>query len=161
MKTFGAGKLISKDHTPFDKPLTVYQCIHYALSRPSVSSALLGCKTADEMLDTLKYLDVDEDERDFTEILSSVRNDFKGNCVNCKHCQPCPAEIDVAAVNRYLDIARLDTDNIPLSVRSHYLSLLHGADECTGCGHCEARCPFGVPVMRNMAEAANYFSAKQ
>jgi len=153
MKTYGAGKLLSKEHTPFEKPMTAAQCIHYALSRPSVASVLTGCKTAGEMYDTLKYLDLDDAERDYADILSSGRNDFKGSCVYCSHCQPCPAEIDIASVNRYLDIARLDTGNIPPSVRSHYSDLTHSGSDCTSCGFCESRCPFEVPVMKNMAEA--------
>jgi len=153
MKTLGAGKLLSEEHTPFAKPLSVPQCIHYALSRPSVASVLTGCKTADEVRDVMRYLETNEIERDYTGILNSVRNDFRGSCVYCGHCQPCPMEIDIAAVNKYLDIARLDPSNIPASVTSHYRSLPHRGAECSSCGHCEERCPFGVPVIENMAEA--------
>lgn len=153
MKTLGAGKLLSPDYTPFSKALTVPQCIHYALSRPAAASVLLGCKTRDEMLDAVRYLELDDSERDYAGILGSMRNDFKGNCVYCSHCQPCPVGIDIASVNKYLDIARLDTANVPPSIRSHYSSLSHLGSECTGCGHCESRCPFGVPVIENMAEA--------
>ena len=153
MKAFGAGKLLAPEHTPFAEPLTPQQCVHYALSRPSVASVLAGCKTSEEMLDTLRYLSVDDSARDYTGILSSVRNDFRGSCVYCSHCQPCPAQIDIAAVNRYLDIALLDRDNISPDIRAHYLNLPHSGGECTGCGSCEDRCPFGVPVIENMAKA--------
>ena len=154
MKTFGAGKLLSQEHTPFYKPLTASQCIHYALSRPSVASVMLGCKTAGEVHDSMRYFEEDDSARDYTEIISSVRNDFTGSCVYCSHCQPCPAGIDVATVNKYLDIARLSPDAVPPSVRSHYQTLEHGGNDCTGCGHCESRCPFGVPAMKNMSDAA-------
>lgn len=154
MKALGAGKLLSPQHTPFDSPFTVPQCVHYALSRPAVASVLLGCQTPAEVLDAMRYFDLDDSERDYSGILGSMRNDFKGNCVYCSHCQPCPAEIDIAAVNKYLDIARLDPDNVPPSIRSHYLSLTHGGSECIGCGNCENRCPFGVPIIENMAEAS-------
>ena len=153
MKTFGAGKLLSPDHSPFIKPLTAPQCIHYALSRPSVASVLLGCRTSGEMNDSARYFDADDSERDYAGILGAMRNDFRGSCVYCSHCQPCPVEIDIASVNKCLDIARLDADNIPPSIRSQYLSLAHNGSECTDCGCCENRCPFGVPVMKNMAEA--------
>ena len=158
MKTYGAGKLLSKEHTPFAMPMTVHQCIHYALSRPSVASVLVGCKTPVEVLDAIKYYDVGDSGRDYTEILNSTRNDFRGSCVYCSHCQPCPAEIDIATVNKYLDIARLDTGNIPPSIRSHYSSLSHNGSDCTSCGLCEDRCPFGVQVINNMAEASKLFN---
>ena len=50
MKTLGAGKLLSPEHTPFQKPMTAAQCIHYALTRPAVASGMLGCKTREEVL---------------------------------------------------------------------------------------------------------------
>lgn len=153
MKSLGAGKLVSPEHTPFAKPLTVPQCIHYALSRPSVASVLLGCKTAEEVGNAMQYFTLDESARDYAEILGAVRNDFRGNCVYCSHCQPCPSAIDIASVNKYLDIARLTPDNIPPSVKSHYSSLTSGGKDCVGCGNCENRCPFGVPIIENMAEA--------
>ncbi|MDR0794572.1 MAG: aldo/keto reductase [Tannerella sp.] len=157
MKPLGAGKLISADHTPFAKPLTIGQCLHYTLSRPGVACALTGCKTADEMKGVLNYLQLTEEEKDFSEILGTMRNDFKGSCVYCNHCQPCPSEIDIAAVNKYLDIAKLNLNEIPPSVKSHYKGLMHKADECTQCGHCENRCPFGVPVIQIMEEADRVF----
>ena len=157
MKTFGAGKLLSSEHTPFRVPMTPPQCIHYALSRPAVASVLLGCNTADEISSAMEYFESGDSERDYSGVLSSVRNDFRGSCVYCSHCQPCPAMIDIASVNKYLDIARLNIDNIPSSIRTHYHSLAHGGGDCTGCGHCESRCPFGVPVMSNMAEAVQLF----
>lgn len=158
MKALGAGKLISPEHTPFPKPLTVAQCVHYALSRPAVASVLLGCKTPEEISEAVKYSELSDAERDYTEALSSVRGangicGLHGSCVYCNHCQPCPSQIDIATVNKYLDIAKLDTANIPPSIRSHYQSLAHNSSECIGCGNCEARCPFDVPVIDNMKEA--------
>ncbi len=153
MKTLGGGKLLLPEHTPFAKPLTVPQCVHYALSRPAVASVLLGCQTSGEVLNAMRYFELDDSEKDYAEILGTMRNDFKGNCVYCSHCQPCPAGIDIATVNKYLDIARLDPVNIPPSIRSHYLSLTHSGSNCVGCGGCESRCPFSVPIIKNMAEA--------
>lgn len=153
MKTLCAGKLLSNEHTPFAKAMTVPQCVHYALSRPAVASVMLGCKNRNEVLDSIRYLTIDDSERDYAEILGTMRNDFKGNCVYCSHCQPCPVQIDIAMVNKYLDIARLDEGNVPPSIRSHYSSLTHHGDECIACGSCEKRCPFGVPIIKNMEEA--------
>jgi len=153
MKALCAGKLISKDHTPFAEALTVPQCVEYALSRPAAASALLGCKSRAEIEDAVRYLSADDSERDYSEVISTVTSDFRGSCVYCSHCQPCPAEIDIAAVNKYLDIARLDPAIISAEIKSGYEGLSRGGGECISCGSCEDRCPFGVPVIDNMAEA--------
>lgn len=157
MKTLGAGKLISVEHTPFDQPLTVAQCMHYALTRPAVASVMLGCQTRAEILDAAKYLDMKDEQRDYSYVMKTLRNDFAGNCVYCGHCQPCPAGIDIASVNKYLDIARLDVNNVPPSVYAHYSGLAHSGKDCIGCGSCERRCPFDVPIIKNMAAAAELF----
>jgi len=158
MKALGGGRLLSKEHSPYSKPMTVSQCIHYALSRPAVASVLLGGQTIAEVQESLHYLTASDEDKDYAEILSSVQSDFTGHCVYCNHCQPCPAEIDIATVTKYLDIAKLDTENIAPSIRSHYKSLAKGGNACTACGHCESRCPFGVPIIKNMEEANTLLS---
>jgi len=170
MKTLGAGKLLSPKYTPFAGPLTVTQCIHYALTRPAVVSALIGCAEVEQLEEAVSYLDSGEEERDYSAIIRDFQGSMKGSCVYCNHCLPCPAEINIADVNKYLDIALLGTEaedrgspptenNIPPSVLSHYRSLKHKAKECLACGKCEERCPFSVPVIKNMNKAAALFGA--
>ena len=157
MKALGGGKLISPEHTPFARPLSVIQCIHYALTRPAVASVLLGAASSGQVLDSLKYLSAGEEERDYSAVIKDRQGSLKGSCVYCSHCLPCPAAINIAAVNKYLDIAVLNEAAIPPSVVSHYRSLEHRAAECTACGSCEKRCPFSVPVVQNMKKAAALF----
>ncbi len=166
MKPLGAGKLLSPDHTPFAKPLTAGQCFHYALTRPAVASVLPGCKTREEMLEALNYLDLSPEEKDFSAAIASFRRGkeinggFKGNCVYCSHCLPCPVNIDIAVVNKYLDIARLNPGAIPPSIVSHYRHLAHSGQDCVACGSCEERCPFSVAIMDNMRQAAELLGGK-
>jgi predicted aldo/keto reductase-like oxidoreductase len=127
--------------------------MHYALSRPAVASVMLGCQTPEEVADAVRYLALSDEEKDYAKVLGTMRNDFKGNCVYCGHCQPCPMGIDIATVNKYLDIALLDAENIPPSIRSHYAGMNVKGGDCIECGNCESRCPFGVPIIENMAKA--------
>jgi predicted aldo/keto reductase-like oxidoreductase len=157
MKTLGAGKLISPQHTPFAKPLSVAQCVHYALSRPAVVSALLGCATREQVLEAVGCLNAKDEERDYSTVIQEFQGTMKGSCVYCNHCLPCPSEINIADVNKYLDIALINEKNIPPSVVSHYRELKHKASECAACARCEERCPVSVPVIQNMKKAAALF----
>jgi len=157
MKSLGAGKLLSKEHSPFGRPMTVGQCIHYALSRPAVASVLVGCASGAQVAEAVRYLELTEEERDYSSVIEGFQGGFKGSCVYCNHCLPCPSGIDIAAVNRYLDIALLDAANVPPSVRQHYFALKAGGGDCVSCGSCEAKCPFSVAVIDRMAKAAEIF----
>lgn len=43
---------------------------------------------------------------------------------------------------------------------NHYSKLSVKADACTGCGHCERRCPFSVRQPARMKTIAEYFKSK-
>lgn len=156
MKTLGAGRLLSKDFTPFDKALTVGQCIHYALSRPAVVSTLIGCKTRDEVMEAVNYLNLTEEQRDYSDALKGLKSTLHAKCAYCNHCLPCPSEIDIAATTRLLDIASLDGKVTP-QLRKQYDALRSKASDCIACGSCESRCPFHVNVIENMNKAAALF----
>lgn len=157
MKGLAAGALLAAEKSPFGKALTPVQCEHYALTRPAVASILTGCRTPVEVSQAVAYEEASEAERDYSEILSAAPLfSMEGKCMYCNHCLPCPSRIDVASVNKYLDLARLG-ETVPTSVKEHYEGLnAHGSD-CIECGSCESNCPFGVPVIRRMAEAAELF----
>ena len=74
----------------------------------------------------------------------------------CGHCAPCPKGIDVASVTKFLNLAKAQ-GGVPETVREHYAVLEHTASECVGCKSCEKRCPFEVPIVENMKEAARVF----
>lgn len=157
MKTLGAGKLLSPDFSPFDRPLTVAQCIHYALTRPAVVSTLIGCRNRGEVLEAVNYLNLTDEQRDYSEAVKTFKTTLNAKCVYCNHCLPCPSQIDIAAVTKLLDIAALDENNVPAEIREQYNTVTHKASECIACGNCEARCPFDVKVIGNMNRAVRLF----
>ncbi len=157
MKPLCAGKLLSPELSPFNAPMTAGQCVHYALTRPAVASVLVGYSEPEHVAEAMKYFDMTEEEKDYSAIISQNHSNMQGSCVYCSHCQPCPMEIDIASVNKYLDIALLDEKNIPGTIQKHYECLgAHGSD-CIECGSCEERCPFSVAITQNMAKAAELF----
>jgi hypothetical protein len=73
----------------------------------------------------------------------------------CCHCAPCIVGIDIAMVNKVLDLAlSISRDSIPDTVKDHYMLLEHHASECISCSDCETNCPFDVKIIERMADAA-------
>ena len=157
MKAFGGGDLLRGDISPAGKALTPFQCMSYALDRPAVASIMNGARTVEEMKRNLAYEDASDEEKDYAAALASFPNiSWKGQCMYCGHCAPCPQGIDAAAVTKFLNLCKAQGD-IPETVREHYAVLPHTASECIQCGACETRCPFAVDIRQNMADAAALF----
>lgn len=157
MKAFGGGDLLSDTLSPAGKALTASQCIHYALTRPAVASVMSGARSTQELQASLNYETASDAEKDYAAAFASFpRIEWKGHCMYCGHCAPCPKGIDVATLTKFYNLAKAQ-GSVPETVREHYGALAHTAGECIGCGACEKRCPFGVPVISNMEQARNLF----
>lgn len=157
MKTLAMGTLLSEERSPLGVALTEAQCISYALSRPAVACVVVGMQRVSDVEHAMEYWSATEAERDHSAVLGSLGMfQAGGRCMYCNHCLPCPARIDIAAVNKYLDLVELDKKPAD-SVRQHYTALENTAGACLACGACESRCPFGVPVIERMQRAVQTF----
>ena len=157
MKAFGGGDLLDETLSPAGKALTAVQCLHYALTRPAVATVLVGAHSVEQLRGSIAYEEAPEEEKDYALAFASFPNiSWEGHCMYCSHCAPCPKKIDVASVTKFLNLARAQ-GGVPETVREHYEVLEHHAGECIQCGACESRCPFKVPIMENMKQAAEVF----
>ena len=157
MKCFGGGDLLNAELSPAGKSLSVNQCIAYALSRPAVACVLAGAHSVEELKTSLDFENSPDTEKDYALALASFpKISWKGHCMYCSHCAPCPKKINVADVTKFLNLAQ-SSKNIPETVREHYKILEHHAGECIQCGVCETRCPFEVKIRENMNAAKNLF----
>ena len=158
MKVYGGGDLLT-DNSPAGKALTPAQCIHYALTRPAVSSVMIGVHSEKELADALAYESASDAEKDYASVFATFpKISWKGHCMYCGHCAPCPKGIDVASVTKFLNLSKAQ-GSVPETVREHYAALSAKAGDCIACGACEKRCPFGVKVIENMREAKRIFGA--
>ena len=159
MKAFGGGDLLKAEQSLAGVALTCGQCIAYALDRPGVACVLAGARDLDELAASLDFAKLSSEERDYAKALADFpRVSWKGHCMYCGHCAPCPAGIDVAAVTKFLNLAQ-GREETPETVAGHYDSLPHKAHECVKCGKCEDRCPFEVKVRENMESALEIFGS--
>ena len=159
MKAFGGGDLLKADMSPAGMALTASQCLHYALTRPAVASVLCGARSMEELRASIAYEDASEEERDYAAAFAAMpKISWAGHCMYCGHCAPCPQDISVADVTKFLNLCRAQGE-VPETVREHYAALPHKAGECIRCGACAKRCPFGVDAVENMKRAAELFGA--
>ena len=157
MKPYFGGRLFDPARSPFGSVFTPVQCIHYALTRPGVSSVLCGYDTKEQIDAAVAYETATADEKDYASVLASAPlHAYSGQCTYCGHCKPCPMDIDIAMVNKFYDLATAQP-SVPESVKAHYMALERKASDCIGCQSCESRCPFGVSVAERMRKTAELF----
>ena len=157
MKGYFGGRLFDEKTSPFGTAFTPLQCIHYALTRPGVSSILVGYDTKEQVDAAIAYETASDDEKDYASVIASAPlHAYRGQCTYCGHCKPCPVNIDIAMVNKFYDLA-IQQPEVPVSVRAHYQELGSTAASCIGCQSCEARCPFGVHIAERMEKTAALF----
>ena len=157
MKAFGGGDMLDAELSPFGVAFNEYQCIDYCLTRPGVAAVMAGCHSVEEMEKLVHYYDVSREEKDYAAVLSQVKKfSLKGNCMYCGHCAPCTVGINVADINKYLNLC-LAQGEVPETVADHYKLLAHHASECVSCGCCERNCPFGVTIVDKMKKAVEIF----
>ncbi|MBQ7062033.1 MAG: aldo/keto reductase [Bacteroidales bacterium] len=156
MKTFGGGgRLLDAKTSQLGVAYTPEQCIAYCLSKPCISTCILGIDNLEELQADLHWLQATDEEKDYTSVLQTAKADCTGECTYCNHCSPCPQGIPIAKVNELLDKAELN--GMSDSLLAQYNALPHHASECTHCGSCMTRCPFGVDVPARMDRAKEVF----
>ena len=170
MKPYGGGKLLQGPRTVRmaqyvrggkalklrkSDTITPVRCLAYTLAQIGVTAAVPGCASVDELEAALAYEGAGAEERDFSEILTNFQQVVPGECTYCNHCLPCPSHIDIGQTLRLLDLAK---SGMTPALQAAYAAMPAPASSCTECGACDPRCPFGVPTVARIAEAAELFS---
>ena len=81
---------------------------------------------------------------------------IKYQCTKCGYCMPCPQEVEIPDVIRYLN-NWYAFDKIP-STKLEYIEWLDGhASKCIHCGACEEKCPQRLAISEIMTDAMEQF----
>ncbi len=74
-------------------------------------------------------------------------------CRRCDYCQPCSEKIAISLVIQAESLfKRVSLEGI---FSRHFGNELEKAADCIRCGDCEARCPYGLPIMDMIEESYN------
>ena len=86
------------------------------------------------------------------EVRSALGTNF---CRRCNYCQPCAAGINISGV--FLFEGYLSRYGLADWAKGRYATLPVKASACIGCGACEDRCPYGLPIRKMLKAAAEKF----
>lgn len=92
------------------------------------------------------------DETRIAEIRRTLGSNF---CRRCNYCAPCTVGIAIPSV--FLFEGYLSRYGLEQWARERYATLSVPASACVGCGACEPRCPYQLPIREMMRKSAMEF----
>jgi len=88
--------------------------------------------------------------------IDAVRRELGSSfCRRCNYCAPCSAGISIYSV--FLFEGYLTRYNLLDWATARYNAMEKHASDCIGCGVCEPRCPYGLPIREMMQRAVKLF----
>ena len=94
----------------------------------------------------------DEEKAIFQKIRSQLGTQF---CRRCNYCQPCSVGINISGL--FLFDGYLQRYGLADWAKSRYASQEKKASDCIGCGACEQRCPYQLPIRKMLRKVAEHF----
>ena len=73
-------------------------------------------------------------------------------CRRCNYCAPCAAGINIPGV--FLFEGYFSRYDLKQWAASRYATLGKTASDCIGCGDCESRCPYSLPIRQMLGDVA-------
>jgi predicted aldo/keto reductase-like oxidoreductase len=136
--------------------------LRFVLSNPSVSMALSGMSTLEQVEQNVTT--VTRDEHLATPELEAINRSALENqrmmdlyCTGCKYCEPCPADVNISEVFRAMNYH--EVWDLKEYARGQYAAIgsnqwLPGkrADACTECGDCETKCPQRIAIREQLKQ---------
>ena len=78
-------------------------------------------------------------------------------CRRCNYCQPCTAGISISGI--FVLEGYLNRYGLGDWARQRYAAMGQKAGDCVGCGACEKRCPYQLPIRQMLARCKTEFGA--
>ena len=95
-----------------------------------------------------------EEKAKALEIRSALGTNF---CRRCNYCQPCAAGINISGA--FLFEGYLSRYGLGEWAKGRYDAMGKHASDCIGCGACEDRCPYHLPIREMLKKVADNFGA--
>lgn len=131
--------------------------LRYVRSNPDVTVVIPGMADPKELSQNIAAvsdtspLSAQEQEK-LQQIRDSLGTQF---CRRCNYCQPCTVGISISSC--FLFDGYLQRYGLADWAKGRYASMDTHASDCIGCGACEGRCPYHLPIRDMLKKVAQRF----
>ena len=131
--------------------------LRFLYANPDVTIAIPGMADPRELEQNVAAANntdplTSEEQARFLEVRNQLGTQF---CRRCGYCLPCREGVPIP--NVFLFEGYLSRYGLADWAKGRYATLPVKASACIGCGACEARCPYGLPIRQMLKKAAEKF----
>ena len=131
-----------------------YLALRYVCSNPDVTVVIPGMAEIHELeqnLDACSNTEplTQEELKEMDKVREQLGTDF---CRRCNYCAPCTVGINIPSV--FLFAGYLQRYDLADWAKDRYSTLKVKASACIGCGKCEPRCPYHLPIREKLKKCA-------
>ncbi len=131
--------------------------LRYLNQQDAISIVIPGMADPKELQENLEAVAdesplTEQEQQQIRELRQTLGTHF---CRRCNYCAPCTVGIPISGV--FLMEGYLSRYGLEAWARARYEGLGKYASDCIGCGVCETRCPYQLPIRQMLREAAEKF----
>ena len=133
--------------------------LRYICANDAVTVVIPGMAEEKELEQNLAAVNntspiTNEEKAAFLEVRNQLGTNF---CRRCNYCQPCAAGINISGC--FLFDGYLQRYGLADWAKGRYAAMPVKASACIGCGACEDRCPYHLPIRDMLKKVAEDFGA--
>ena len=131
--------------------------LRYITANPAISVVIPGMADISEFTQNLAAVNKTSplSPAELSEIESIRKQLGTQFCRRCGYCAPCTVGISIPSM--FLFEGYLERYGLADWARGRYETLAKTASDCIGCGVCETRCPYNLPIRQMLKHTAEAF----